>query len=501
MPPKPVQRHLRWLAGLLAMALGAVGGAACAAETRLPRLWVSEPLPGTAPAVAGAPRLVLADATGRTLAESPDCRVLDAGDGVRLICGCIRPPDQGTFVLAARLAEGTDAPLVPLRSRLDIAGRLFDVVLVIDASYSMKANDPNALRYQAVRRFIDLARRSRAIRSVGLVCFRTDAEVILPPTAPAAVPPLDDLEERIRPHAQTDYNPAFAQAATLLAAGAAPHRVVVFLSDGQPRVPYRDGHRDLGARGWPVYAVGLSGEADAVLLSRIATESGGSYYDAPVAAELDGIFTRIFHLLAAPRPVYLRTLDVAGNAAETLRLDPTLFTPVFGLAPQRGELRAAVGALGTLTASPGDLASLDLAGTGPELTVRLEGQGRATCTLSADTDLVLETLAPRPQAPRTVPLEFHAFLAGGDEVVDAALVCAVRTADGQELPLVAERSPFGLWSVRAQAAVPAGVYRAEVTVRGTLDGAPFVRRTEIVLTRTEDQAQAAGASAEPVAAS
>jgi len=82
-------------------------------------------------------------------------------------------------------------------------------------------------------------------------------------------------------------------------------RGVILLSDGQSAGEHRDQEVRFGEEGWPIYTVGLGQHADKAFLIRIAQRSGGEFYAARTAGDLEGIFGLVSAFFRGERPLRL----------------------------------------------------------------------------------------------------------------------------------------------------------------------------------------------------
>ncbi len=453
--------------------------------------WVSERLDAPAPDLGPSPVLVLADAADRPVATSAECVRVSQGEE-HWVCGRIRVQQTGTFVLKAQSPDGVHA--VVLQPRFVLKPDTFDVVLVLDGSHSMRENDPADLRLRAAEQFWRLSRASRRIRSLSVIVFRDTVEVLVPPTSPASITRLDRVLRRLRPRGSTDFNEPLATAAALLARTAAERGVVMFLSDGQPKRRYRDTHRALAADGSPVYTIGLSADADAALLGRIAQETGGLYFDAPSAEQLHGIFTRIFRIIESPRTVMHQVVGVTGAAELPLQLDETMHNTIVMLAPLSGTVECRLdGAL--LSSGQSGLGFHPLPSGGSATHVlQFKGRGRTACDLVADTDLALEAVGLSAAAAAGTPLQLFAFLRQGERVRDARLTCIVHDPQGDTHRVTPDRTPFGLFRMGHEHTTVPGRYSVSVELRARLTSGPVYRQTIVSFVRHADSAPRTGAA-------
>lgn len=163
-----------------------------------------------------------------------------------------------------------------------------DVVFSIDSSGSMEDNDPNDLRKEAVRSFVSkLKEKDRAAivdfdywatTLVHLTTNKTEIEVAI---------------EAIDSFGGTDLHAGIREAIDeLVKNGSDDHmKFIVFLTDGDgywnDRILERAKEHNI-----TIYTIGLGDEVNRELLERIANETGGKYYFASQAYELNEIFER-----------------------------------------------------------------------------------------------------------------------------------------------------------------------------------------------------------------
>lgn len=449
--------------------------------------WVSRPIPLDREAPLDA-ELVVQNAAGAEIARSRDCRILSQA-GRHWIAGRVRlPPDGGPFDLALEASSGTDAfARIPLDEAVFSAPPSYDVVLLLDASHSMRNNDPRDLRKRATTAFWSLASSSARIRRLSLVRFRKDARLLIPPTPPAKIDSLDAALDQLRPYSSTDFGPPFAEAARLLR-DAPGGRAVLFLSDGEPREDYADTHRDLAAIDAPVYTIGLSEEADGDLLTRIATETNGQYFEAPTADQLGQIFHQIFRILSDPRTV-AEYGEYAG--AGTFVVDTEMANPFLTLAVKGGGKGGVSLDQHPLPGiSAGGIYERDLSdlGFGPH-TIEASGDLRASWTVRAETAVGIAPFALNRTAPRGTDLVFGGFVRGLETVDHPKLTGTLRTPDGKRRELTLESTPFGLHTARISAP-EAGRYTVALVLSARRGEQQVLRRRELDFVRT-----AAGAPA------
>jgi len=188
-----------------------------------------------------------------------------------------------------------------------------EVRVLVDVSGSMKQNDPNNLRVSALRLLTELLpRESRA----GVWLFAQQAKPLL------AVATVDKnwrmraLKKSAVIHSRgqrTHIEQALKQAIQGWRAGTAVQKNLILLTDGVVDVS-RDAAQNRRSRqrilqqllprlsqlGVKVHTVALSNEADDELLQQLSAGSGGSYFKAERADQLQRIFLHLLESAAPP---------------------------------------------------------------------------------------------------------------------------------------------------------------------------------------------------------
>lgn len=173
-----------------------------------------------------------------------------------------------------------------------------EVVLAIDNSLSMDSNDPSDRRVDAATAFLGaMADRDYA----GVVTFGFPARTAVT---------LMQLDAASRTQVQTAINSAAATVPTgtdlsgavalslgVLAGGLDRNvQVIVLLTDGEHagRTPYDPSAvAEAASRSIPIFTVGLGGSTDTALLQSIAETTGGRYFAAPNASDLESIYDEL----------------------------------------------------------------------------------------------------------------------------------------------------------------------------------------------------------------
>lgn len=204
-----------------------------------------------------------------------------------------------------------------------------DVALIIDSSGSMSWNDPNDLRKSAAKLFVDLL--SPGDR-VAVVDFDEDVVVLMPLREIRDQSDKDAVKaaiDRIDSSGWTNIGGGLFEGFNELNSSYNGNRkVAILLTDG-----YHNTGRDPSdvvplykAKGWPVYTIALTGDADENLLRWIASETGGKYYKAPTAAELQQIYNEIKRVVKKQELIEKREglISQGESVKDTVTVDSTV---------------------------------------------------------------------------------------------------------------------------------------------------------------------------------
>jgi hypothetical protein len=393
------------------------------------------------------------------------------------ICGAIDLLDSGSFRVVAQVTDDDGKILTfPIHDKRDFDSSRIDVVLVIDASASMKETDPGNLRITAVRRFIELARHSDQIANIALVAFQTESEVLLSLTPPNEIGNLEKYLRRLKPSASTNFDKAFNDAHGVLQRSKEARQAVLFLSDGSVK-KYRETHRKFNQLAAPVHSIGLSQEADKQLLSRIAGESNGQFFDAPTADQLNGIFVQVFHLLDEPDIVARRIHSIPDDSDFEFHIDPTMDNVIVRLVPVSGRHSARFNGETLYGQDNPKLTNYAVPDKlkGPQR-IEFDGDGKSGCEIIAATDLKLRTIQLVREAPAGTDLEAWAYLLGRRLCDSVETICELRKPDGTTTAITTTPPAVdGFTRINVPTTQMAGQYRLEIQVTGTVDGQTFVR--------------------------
>lgn len=192
-----------------------------------------------------------------------------------------------------------------------------DVVLVLDNSGSMRANDPNRLAPQAVTQFVESLKGDVRL---SIIQFSTNPTVLMP---------LTGLDDNARAQAQTavqkldykgqwtDTGAALERALYEIDSHGRPDslRCIVLMTDGY--VDVGNASRDSDKIHWIVqslipeavskrvriFGIAFTDQADYELLQQLAQKTGAGYYRAYQAGDLSGIYNQVSDTLLSAKPV------------------------------------------------------------------------------------------------------------------------------------------------------------------------------------------------------
>ncbi|MBI4696519.1 MAG: VWA domain-containing protein [Gammaproteobacteria bacterium] len=365
------------------------------------------------------------------------------------------------------------------------AAQPLDVLLVLDNSGSMRKNDPQYLTRQAVA---DFTAKLPADARVGMVIFDQKVRLAMPLTALG-----EDAQKAVGKalagvdyHGQLTNTPAGVERAIyeLKTNGRADaQKIVVLMTDGivetgnlnadadRTRWLREDLAGDAADSGIRIYGVAFTEGADLLLIQSIAKRTNATYYRALQADELDGVFTKIDELLAAP-PV------VAAPPAEAPAAQPPVAQPPGALNPAPAPGTPAGPAPAPESQAPAPLSPDALAALSPEdraTLTRLAAEGKQTPEqLAAE----LDALAKDQKVPLSQIIKEMSGAQPGQVVI-------TKPADSGETTTAESRTGFVLiaaagvliivavgiaawWLRRPKTAkpVPAGAVATTTSIRG-----------------------------------
>lgn len=168
------------------------------------------------------------------------------------------------------------------------SGEVSDIELTIgfsiDSSESMTWNDPDDIRKQTAKEFVDkLDQNDKA----AVVDFDATAKVNCPLTSNKTV--IKNAIDQIDSYGSTSLTAGMTASLNQLENSQSTAKYVIMLTDGQGVYDQSLTQRAIN-QGIVVYTIGLGSEVDEPLLRGIAEATGGKYYFAEQASDLSGIF-------------------------------------------------------------------------------------------------------------------------------------------------------------------------------------------------------------------
>lgn len=190
-----------------------------------------------------------------------------------------------------------------------------DVVLVLDNSGSMKQNDPQRLAPEAVRHFIE---NLSDVDRLAVIIFDQDVRLAVPLSELATrrgelLASLDQINYK---GLYTNIPDAMERAIYELKINGRPdaEKLIVFMTDGivDTGKPERDREKaawlreelaaDAERSGIQIFGVAFTEQADFQLIQSLTSKTGGEYYRAFTAADLQSVFERVNAAIRKPVP-------------------------------------------------------------------------------------------------------------------------------------------------------------------------------------------------------
>ena len=181
-----------------------------------------------------------------------------------------------------------------------LTGTRVDTALIIDSSGSMSSTDPDDHRLSAGKFYVDLAQTGDYIT---VVDFDSNAEVLAElMEASSNRDTLKDAVDAIDSSGSTNLGVGLSSGFDELDSSVNDNaKIAIMLTDGDG--DYDNEADDYAAQGWRVYTVGLSDDADAVVLQEIADVTGGTFTQVSTEDATQAALEEIYRAIAT---------DVAG---------------------------------------------------------------------------------------------------------------------------------------------------------------------------------------------
>lgn len=183
----------------------------------------------------------------------------------------------------------------------------YDIVLLLDASQSMRAQGfdmehPELNRFSVVQNIVDDFIQKRENDNLGMIVFGSYAFVASPITYDKHI--LSKLLKQLFigvAGKQTAIYDAIAQSLTLIKENKAKSKIAILLTDGRNTagtIPYDAAIALAQKEEVKIYTIGIgqAGEFADGVLAKIAEDTGGKYFAAYSAQQLEGIYEEINRL-------------------------------------------------------------------------------------------------------------------------------------------------------------------------------------------------------------
>lgn len=193
--------------------------------------------------------------------------------------------------------------------------KTLDVALIIDSSGSMVTNDPNDLRKDAAKVFIDAMISGDQIAVIDFDDNTYVAWALQLLTADRSGPKaaVDTINSSGGTNIGAGLQVGFNE---LNSSSNSNPKAAVLLTDGQGS--YSNQADLYAAEGWPVFTIGLSDEADENLLQAIANQTGGKYYALTDPGQLLNVYFAIQSAISGAQEVLNTSLVMEQGDTELL---------------------------------------------------------------------------------------------------------------------------------------------------------------------------------------
>lgn len=235
-------------------------------------------------------------------------------------------------------------PCIQANAEKDSSNNRFNVVIVLDASGSMKNTDPNGFRYEAISQFTGLLAEQGNV--LGGVVFHTDlaAEKTLTEiTSQAGKDAVTDMLKSIPSNGGwTNTGAGLSRAVEMIKQNGDPElpSVILFLSDGNTEMASKeatqasldqkaDAIQEAREQGIQIYSVCLNANksADVSEMRQLADATGGVFQEVAKAEDLQDVFNSFYNLIYGTSTITL----VDEVFPDTGRLETTFDVPGLGV--------------------------------------------------------------------------------------------------------------------------------------------------------------------------
>lgn len=211
-----------------------------------------------------------------------------------------------SFIIVIFLALGLIIKSPIMVQAVGNNGNKIDAVFVLDSSNSMKKSDPQNIRQDAFKLFVDMCHMSGD--GIGLVAFGDKLARDIKPVTIVDQSTKEELKKKVEGIPLSDYTDiglGLKRAVEGISKDSNNIPLIVLLSDGKndPARSKEESERDISSaieyakqNGQPIYTIGLNvnGSVDQELLTRISNETKGRSFIINNAEKLPSIFGEIF---------------------------------------------------------------------------------------------------------------------------------------------------------------------------------------------------------------
>lgn len=190
----------------------------------------------------------------------------------------------------------------------------FDLILVVDTSTSMRLNDPDNFRRKAILNILSWASQNDSVSRISIIKFSTVASVACPLTSVHETAILGEAVRQIDASGETAIGDGLDKAYNQVVQGREKNKTgkfaVILLTDGENNGPWSDNHLAFKKAGVPVYTIGLKQEVNSAFLQKIASDTGGEYFQIPDSFRIQNIYYEIINRENNKRTFFSRDMTL-----------------------------------------------------------------------------------------------------------------------------------------------------------------------------------------------
>lgn len=170
-----------------------------------------------------------------------------------------------------------------------------NLILIVDTSVSMKLNDYDNYRQQAIRNILHYAEHNNVISKISIIKFSSTATTLCPLTSLHNRSVIEKAINEIDAMGETNIGDGLDKAFEQIKSAKNEKNIVILLTDGENNAPYFNNHLKFKKAGVPVYTIGLTKNVDNKFLNTIAETTGGEYYKIPKSFNIQNVYADIIH--------------------------------------------------------------------------------------------------------------------------------------------------------------------------------------------------------------